>query len=469
MVRKGLLLLLGGCFLGATVTWADDVGFVDCTSHPEATPILGKAAKTQEVVGSVPCGERFTIVQSGYFFTRIQTADGKIGFVYTNQISRDYAGSVAPQPAPAPARAQASQNAEVKTAARSSNPFSAIAGALRGNKGIPAQSLRIPPPPTPAPAPAAKAPETATVAQASPAAIPAQVNGIRGVTISDSSAATQAPANVPAPSAPAPAADSALFPAKTQIVVQSEVATNASAEAAKVQPSVSPAPVAPSSVTIAEANVAVVQPERTRVPESQPESAQPSMAEPRPAAFQPSDRGGFEKSAPRGSGRKFPLLELFGGFSFARLDGGAGTFTNMTGGMGSFGVNVTPWLQITGDSTYNMIQQTGTKTVLYGNHYGPRLYYRGRNRWNISPFVEALAGGSRVDTKVSGASGYTTSDRTFSYKVGGGVDIRPSRYIEVRLINVDYYRTAFGGGSLQQSNYWFSTGVVLRLLGGHAE
>ena len=461
MLRVRLLLLLGGCVLGATASWADDVGYVDCTAHPEATQVLGKAAKTQEVVGTVSCNERFTILQSGYFFTRIQTADGRVGFIYTNQISRDYAGNIAPKPAPVPPRTQVPQNAEVKTAARSSNPFSAIASAFRGNKGTPEQSLRVPAPPTPAPAapaPSKTAEATSVAAQTNPAPLPTkQANGVRGVTISEPASTTQASASVAPPTnpaAPVQAADTSLFPAKTQVVVQNEASTSTPVEAARVQSNESAAPAGVVGVTIAEGNVATAQP--------QPEPPQPS-------AFRASDRSGYEKSYPRGGGRRFPLIELFGGFSYARLDGGAGSFTNMMGGMGSVGVNITPWLQVVADSTYNMIQQTGTKTVLYGNHYGPRLYHRGHNRWGISPFVEALAGGSRADTSITGTGGYTTSEHTFSFKVGGGVDIRPSRYLEIRLINVDYYRTSFGGSSLQQNNYAASSGVVLRLFGGHAE
>src|SRR5439155_9059209 len=128
----------------------------------------------------------------------------------------------------------------------------------------------------------------------------------------------------------------------------------------------------------------------------------------------------------------------------------------------SFGWNVKPWLQIVGDSSYNVITVSGAKNVLYGNHYGPRLFRRGRNRWGIIPFVEALAGGSRLDVTVSGAGGYKTSESCFSIKVGGGLDIKPSRHLEIRLIDVDFYRTTFGT-NLHQNNYWASTGIVLRL------
>jgi len=144
---------------------------------------------------------------------------------------------------------------------------------------------------------------------------------------------------------------------------------------------------------------------------------------------------------------------------------GGGTATNFNGAMGSVGLTLRPWLQIVADSTYNYVTATGTKNVLYGNHFGARYFYRSRNRWGITPFVEGLVGGSRADTTITGTGGYTTSVNTISYKVGGGLDIHPTRHWEFRLFDADYYRTSFGSG-LQQNNYWITTGVILHLFGG---
>jgi hypothetical protein len=166
--------------------------------------------------------------------------------------------------------------------------------------------------------------------------------------------------------------------------------------------------------------------------------------------------------------RRAPLLELYGGYAFARLDGGGGTTSNLNGAMGSFGWNVKPWLQLVADSSYSFVTVSGTKNVLYGNHFGPRYFHRSRNRWGLTPFVEALVGGSRSDTIVSGVGGYTTSVNCLSYKAGGGIDIHPSRHLDIRLFDVDYYRTSFGT-NLHQNNYWASTGIVFRLFGGGSQ
>lgn len=136
--------------------------------------------------------------------------------------------------------------------------------------------------------------------------------------------------------------------------------------------------------------------------------------------------------------------------------------------MGSVGWNFKPWLQVVADSSYSVVTVSGTKNVLYGNHFGPRYFHRGRNRWGATPFLEALVGGSRADTTVPGVGGYKTSANCLSYKVGGGLDLHPSRHWEIRVFDVDYYRTAFGT-NLHQNNYWASAGIVLRLFGGSSD
>jgi hypothetical protein len=161
-------------------------------------------------------------------------------------------------------------------------------------------------------------------------------------------------------------------------------------------------------------------------------------------------------------------VELFGGYSFARLVGAGGTASNLNGAMGSFGWNLKPWLQIVADSSYNFITVGSTKNILYGNHYGPRYFHRRQNRWGLTPFAEALFGATRADTTISGTGGYTTSANSFSIKAGGGLDIRPSRRLEIRLFDIDYYRTSFGP-NLHQNNYWASTGIVIRLFGGGSD
>ena len=133
------------------------------------------------------------------------------------------------------------------------------------------------------------------------------------------------------------------------------------------------------------------------------------------------------------------------------------------GGMGAFGYNLKSWLQIAGDTSFNYYNSGGYKYVLYGNHYGVRYFYRRHHFFGITPFAEGLVGGSRLDTTYSGAK---TSTNCISYKVGGGLDVHPTRHLEIRLLDADYYRTSFGTNTTQTS-YWVTAGIVLRLFGSN--
>ena len=397
MLRNRFLILLGGCLLASSAAWADEMGYVDCTNHPEEIQVFAKARRTPDLVASLPCGERFTVLVYGFVFSRVQTRDGKVGYIYSNLIAVDRAATAAQQ-------AGSTQLASAKV------NIPSVSAVTPPNRPAPAQSQPAAVQAAPAAAPASAAPETAAiVVQPAP---PAPVEP------------------VPTPAQPSPA----VAPASPD-----------------------PAPNAP------ETAASIVQP--TSNTSSQPEA---SRVEPAAQAIRPADtRTSWEKPRPGGV-RRAPLLELFGGYAFARLDGGGGTGTNVNGAMGSFGWNIKPWLQIVADTSYNTVTTSGTKNILYGNHFGARYFHRGRNRWGLTPFAEALVGGSRADTKVSGSSTYNTSENCLSYKIGGGLDIHPFRHIDIRLFDADYYRTSFGTNA-HQNNYWISTGIVFRLFGGGSE
>src|SRR6267378_7360503 len=443
MLRKRMLIGLGGCFLASGAAWADGVAYVDCGSHPETTLVFGKPRRTPETVAAIACGERFTILQYGFIFSRVQTKDGQVGYVYSNLISADRSGAAVPQAA---TRVNAAP-ATVPTATTSVAPSNAAPVAQP-------QATSIQQAPAETPAAAAIAPKTAASVQPSATA----------------STQTQVTAAPPV-SAQVTAAQavSAQAPATPSSVAETPVTNVAPASAAPEQPKT---PQSTSTETAAPAasaaeSSAKVTPEATPTevtPAAQPEAA---LAEPAAAAPIRAVRARESWERPNSGGRRLvPLFDLFGGYGFARFDNGAGvSASNLNGVIGSFGWNVKPWLQVVADSSYNFVTVGGVKSVMYGNHWGPRIFYRGRNRWGLTPFVEGLVGGTRADITVSGAGGYTTSQNVLSYKVGGGLDMKLSRKIEIRLIDVDYYRTSFGT-NLYQNNYWASAGIVLRLFGG---
>jgi hypothetical protein len=457
MLRNRLLILAGGCFLAASAAKADGVAYIDCSTHPDDTQVFGKPRRTPESVASVRCGERFTILLYGFIFSRIQTKDGQIGYVYSNLISVDHSGASVQQPSAA------------RPPAATSNPPATTTPVAQPNATAPAQatpagSAQLAPTETPA---VTSKPATTTAATGQPnSAAPAQPQA--------TSVAPAQPLSTQVPVATSKLQDTA---AAVQVSPTASVQIQPTTEAVPMQGPASTPPAqaaaaqsaqieaTAASVSVRETPAAVEQPNAT--PAVQPE---PTPAEPAPAAIRPvSIKESWEKPNPgvRTVGlRKMPLIELFGGYGFARLDGGGGTGTNLNGVLGSFGWNAKPWLQIVADSSYDVVTVSGVKTVLYGNHWGPRIFFRRvRNRWGATPFVEGLAGGSRADTTVSGTGGYSTSVNCFSFKVGGGLDIKPSRHLAIRLFDVDYYRTSFGP-NLHQNNYWASAGIVLRLFGG---
>ena len=430
MFRNRFLILLGASFLAASAALADDVGFIDCSSHSEGAQVFGKPRRSPEIVAALPCGERFTILVYGFVFSRIQTGDGKIGYVYSNLIAVDRSGASVQQ---------------------TSSPRMVSASEKVTTKSVPAPAAQ-PKPQEPAPVQSVSA-QLATPAQPVPAQMPEPASSTTASHAASNVPEAAAAVAQPTPPAPAPAS-------------QPEPPASTQPQPAPTQPAPAPAPeptptAAPSNVP--EATPAPAQPEPTAAAQPQPAPAQPAA----PAIRPKETRATWEKRNPGGI-RHTPLIEVFGGYAFARLDGGGGTGTNLNGGMGSVGWNFKPWLQVVADSSYSVVTISGTKNVLYGNHFGPRYFHRVRNRWGATPFVEALIGGSRADTTITGAGGYTTSVNCMSYKVGGGLDLRPSRHWEIRVFDVDYYRTAFGT-NLHQNNYWASAGIVLRLFGGSSD
>ncbi len=151
-------------------------------------------------------------------------------------------------------------------------------------------------------------------------------------------------------------------------------------------------------------------------------------------------------------------VELAGGFARTQFNNGGG-YPNMNGFFGSVGVNVLPWLQIKADASEQFGSVPNADIKLYGNHFGPRVYYRPFHSAAFTTFGEFLAGGSRLDVKLSGPGGPGRfSDTAFSFKAGGGVDLNLSRHWAVRLFDADYYRTAFL--HTHQNNLWLASGIV---------
>jgi opacity protein-like surface antigen len=92
--------------------------------------------------------------------------------------------------------------------------------------------------------------------------------------------------------------------------------------------------------------------------------------------------------------------------------------------------------------------------------FGPR--YNWRNSSPFIPYAHALFGIARYQAKFRN-NDFTcpdTSDTAFAMAVGGGLDIRASRHIDVRAAQVDYLPVFFGHG--REDGLRFSAGVKIK-------
>ena len=147
--------------------------------------------------------------------------------------------------------------------------------------------------------------------------------------------------------------------------------------------------------------------------------------------------------------------ELFGGYSYARLNPGglAGNQMNLNGWNASVQGNVTNWFGLVGDFGGNYGSRGGVNVSTHQALFGPRVTLPAGP---IRPFGHALFGVARGN---AGLFGSTQSDAAFGMAIGGGLDVGGG-HVAWRLVQVDYLMTRFF--DVRQDNARVSTGVVFR-------
>jgi hypothetical protein len=161
--------------------------------------------------------------------------------------------------------------------------------------------------------------------------------------------------------------------------------------------------------------------------------------------------------------------EFFAGYSYMHMDCGSGcTDSSVPLGFEFDGAYyLAHGLGATADFEYHHKDISdvlpGATARTFGLHFGPRVKARSGR---FEPFGHALFGFTDLGASASGAS---ISDKAFSMKLGGGVDVYASRRFAIRLGEFNYYRSGFGlnspvnsNGQDHQNNFTFSTGVVVR-------
>jgi len=167
-----------------------------------------------------------------------------------------------------------------------------------------------------------------------------------------------------------------------------------------------------------------------------------------------------------------PKVELFGGYSYLRVNPGFDSpGFNFNGGSGSVAYNFMPWLGVVGDFGGYHWSQDGESSNVFTYLFGPKVSLR---RGGFTPFAQVLFGGARISDSNScessvdrvhreqgtGGGSCSGSSNAFAMALGGGVDWNATPHIGVRLIQAEYLMTRFASNT--QNNARISAGVVFR-------
>ena len=153
-----------------------------------------------------------------------------------------------------------------------------------------------------------------------------------------------------------------------------------------------------------------------------------------------------------------PKAEVFGGYSYLRANPGLGApGFNLNGGSGSISYNLSSAIGIVADfGGYHAsnIYGSGVSGNIFSYTFGPKFVYRSGK---VEPFAQALFGGAR-------ASGGGTNNNAFAMALGGGVDVKATEHVAIRLIQAEYVMTRFNivGVATDQNNARISAGIVFR-------
>ena len=170
-----------------------------------------------------------------------------------------------------------------------------------------------------------------------------------------------------------------------------------------------------------------------------------------------------------------PKNEFFAGYSYQSADINTLTIdpqrTSQNGANIEYTRNVTRNIGITGDFSAHFHRDStstaGGKFSRQRDQYAllGGLQFKAHNHDRVQPFAHALFGVSifrGFTSNITPAGNIFTFDdaTSFGMALGGGLDIRTSKRIDVRLIQVDYSPTHFGSG--WQHNVRLSIGIIFK-------
>jgi hypothetical protein len=145
-----------------------------------------------------------------------------------------------------------------------------------------------------------------------------------------------------------------------------------------------------------------------------------------------------------------PTAEVFGGYSYLRANPGGGFLgSNASGWNASAAWNWNKSLGVKGDfSGHYCCSGNGEKK--HDFLFGPQLNFR---RQSANYFLHALVGVSHGN-----APGF--SKTVMAWAGGGGIDVRWTDRISIRVAQVDYFGTHYA--STMQHHFRYSGGIVFK-------
>jgi hypothetical protein len=153
-----------------------------------------------------------------------------------------------------------------------------------------------------------------------------------------------------------------------------------------------------------------------------------------------------------------PKVEVFGGYSNLTPNVGLSNLNgnfNLSGFNLSVTENLNSWFGGVLDFSSHYGTEAAFKTQMQTVMYGPVFAYR--KHPSIVPFVHGMLGAVRGGPEYLDIS---KSELQFGMIGGGGVDLKVSRRVSLRLIQADYLMTRFS--STRQDNIRLSAGIVFR-------
>ncbi len=153
-----------------------------------------------------------------------------------------------------------------------------------------------------------------------------------------------------------------------------------------------------------------------------------------------------------------PKVEVFGGYSNLTPNIDVNNFSNnfnLSGFNVSVTENLNSWFGGVLDFSTHFGTEAAFKTNMQSVMYGPVFAYRKHPR--IVPFAHGMAGVVRGGPEYLGIS---KAETEFGMIGGGGVDLKISSRVSLRLVQADYLLTRFS--STHQDNIRLSAGIVFR-------